>query len=363
MSAILPFLTRMMLTGTYDIPAAECVGSQRRDQHRRRWSPTAGRAGRRRPPPSSGPWTCSPPRSAWTRPRCAGATSCRPDAFPFTTPTGTTYDSGRVRDGARPRARGVRLRGAAGRAARRRAAGERRASSASACRSTWRSPRCRAAPSTRTCRCSRAGRCGRSRAPTPHGQGHDTAWAMLISERMGVPHRRHRGGARRHRRRAVGRPDGRLAVAAARRDERSGGPPGRWSTRPASWRPRCWRPIRPTSCSTPSAAASTWPARRRSPTGGPSWSRRPTRPASGRLFGEGDFTSPGGTFPSGAHVAVVEVDTETGKVTLQRLVAVDDAGRILNPLLAEGQVHGGPGPGRGAGAARRRACTTRTATR
>mgnify|MGYP003346427904 CR=1 FL=1 len=45
--------------------------------------------------------------------------------------------------------------------------------------------------------------------------------------------------------------------------------------------------------------------------------------------------------PSGAHVAVVEVDTETGKVVLRSLVAVDDAGRILNPLLAEGQVHGG----------------------
>ena len=47
------------------------------------------------------------------------------------------------------------------------------------------------------------------------------------------------------------------------------------------------------------------------------------------------------TFPFGAHLAVVEVDTETGRVELQRLVAVDDAGRILNPLLAEGQIHGG----------------------
>ena len=43
----------------------------------------------------------------------------------------------------------------------------------------------------------------------------------------------------------------------------------------------------------------------------------------------------------GAHLAVVEVDIETGKATLVRFVAVDDAGRILNPLLAEGQVHGG----------------------
>jgi carbon-monoxide dehydrogenase large subunit len=47
------------------------------------------------------------------------------------------------------------------------------------------------------------------------------------------------------------------------------------------------------------------------------------------------------TFPFGSHVAVVEVDVETGAVTLQRMVAVDDAGTILNPLLAEGQRHGG----------------------
>jgi carbon-monoxide dehydrogenase large subunit len=59
------------------------------------------------------------------------------------------------------------------------------------------------------------------------------------------------------------------------------------------------------------------------------------------LAGEGDFSQEGGTFPSGAHLAVVEVDIETGRVQLLRLVAADDAGRILNPLLAEGQVHGG----------------------
>ena len=51
------------------------------------------------------------------------------------------------------------------------------------------------------------------------------------------------------------------------------------------------------------------------------------------------------SFPSGAYVAVVEVDTETGRVVLQRFVTVDDAGRILNPLLAEGQVHGGAAQG------------------
>ena len=53
------------------------------------------------------------------------------------------------------------------------------------------------------------------------------------------------------------------------------------------------------------------------------------------------------TFPFGAHVAVVEVDTDTGAVELLKLVAVDDAGTLINPLLAEGQVHGGVATGVG----------------
>ena len=53
------------------------------------------------------------------------------------------------------------------------------------------------------------------------------------------------------------------------------------------------------------------------------------------------FTSGGATFPFGAHVAVVEVDTETGKVTHLRQITCDDAGTVLNPLLLEGQIHGG----------------------
>ena len=59
------------------------------------------------------------------------------------------------------------------------------------------------------------------------------------------------------------------------------------------------------------------------------------------LFVENDFEQHGATFPFGTHVAVVEVDTGTGEVRLERLVAVDDAGNLLNPLLAHGQIHGG----------------------
>jgi aerobic carbon-monoxide dehydrogenase large subunit len=54
-----------------------------------------------------------------------------------------------------------------------------------------------------------------------------------------------------------------------------------------------------------------------------------------------DFELEGSTFPYGAHLAVCEVDTETGQVWLLRHVAVDDSGRVLNPVLAEGQVQGG----------------------
>ncbi len=59
------------------------------------------------------------------------------------------------------------------------------------------------------------------------------------------------------------------------------------------------------------------------------------------LAASGKFKQPGSTFPFGAHVAVVEVDTETGDARLLRHVAVDDCGRILNPMLVAGQVHGG----------------------
>ena len=47
------------------------------------------------------------------------------------------------------------------------------------------------------------------------------------------------------------------------------------------------------------------------------------------------------TFPFGTHVAVVEVDTDSGAIDLQRFISVDDCGNIINPLIVEGQIHGG----------------------
>lgn len=67
--------------------------------------------------------------------------------------------------------------------------------------------------------------------------------------------------------------------------------------------------------------------------------------ADGGLVQETTFTSGGATFPFGAHLAVVELDTETGHVRHVRHVACDDAGRVLNPMLLEGQIHGGVAQG------------------
>lgn len=59
------------------------------------------------------------------------------------------------------------------------------------------------------------------------------------------------------------------------------------------------------------------------------------------LSAAGRFSVRGSTFPFGTHVAVVEVDPDTGAIRLLRHVAVDDCGVVINPLLVEGQIHGG----------------------
>lgn len=53
------------------------------------------------------------------------------------------------------------------------------------------------------------------------------------------------------------------------------------------------------------------------------------------------------TYPFGAHVAIVEIDKETGKVELKRFIAVDDVGNVINPMIVDGQIHGGLAQGIG----------------
>ena len=59
------------------------------------------------------------------------------------------------------------------------------------------------------------------------------------------------------------------------------------------------------------------------------------------LSAASDITRPLPTFPNGCHVCEVELDPATGEVTIERWCAVDDVGRVINPLLVDGQTHGG----------------------
>ena len=59
------------------------------------------------------------------------------------------------------------------------------------------------------------------------------------------------------------------------------------------------------------------------------------------------YDTPNCTWPFGTHIAIVEIDEETGKVDLVRYVAVDDVGKKINPMIVDGQLHGGIAQGVG----------------
>ena len=179
---------------------------------------------------------------------------------------------------------------------------------------------------------------------SPHGQGHETAWSQIAADRLGVPVRGHRGAARRHRR---SRPDGtghlRVPLAGGRR--RGHRPAadkviekakvvaahlleasaddlefsnGRFTVRGTD------NGIGITEIATAQFTSHNLPA-----------GFEPGIDADANLDPD-DFS-----FPHGTHLCAVEVDTETGQTTMRKYVCVDDVGQIINPLIVEGQVHGG----------------------
>jgi carbon-monoxide dehydrogenase large subunit len=79
--------------------------------------------------------------------------------------------------------------------------------------------------------------------------------------------------------------------------------------------------------------------------------REPPNPANGTpiegLAAWREYSSGGAAYSSGTHLAIVEIDTETGEVQVLQYVAVDDCGRVLNHYLVESQVHGGLAQGIG----------------
>jgi carbon-monoxide dehydrogenase large subunit len=88
-----------------------------------------------------------------------------------------------------------------------------------------------------------------------------------------------------------------------------------------------------------------WQVRGAPASGSVDWVQLAARAEEGALSADVWFGEGAPTFPFGSHLAVVEVDTETGKVVVRRIVAADDAGPVVNPLVFRGQRHGGLGQG------------------
>lgn len=181
----------------------------------------------------------------------------------------------------------------------------------------------------------------------PYGQGHHTSWAMLASERLGIPMERIEvvhgdtdvvpsggitGGSRSVQIAGSAVHDASIKVVEIARQRAA-------ELLEAATDDIVLGPVGP------AASADDPPSVRFHVTGTPAisvgWDDVAAADPDNPLVGLSEFAAASPTFPFGAHVAVVAVDTDTGGVALMRLVAVDDAGRILNPLIAEGQVHGG----------------------
>ncbi|HEX3514344.1 MAG TPA: xanthine dehydrogenase family protein molybdopterin-binding subunit [Trebonia sp.] len=169
---------------------------------------------------------------------------------------------------------------------------------------------------------------------SPHGQGHQTVWAMLVSEELGIPVEK-------------------ITVKWGDTDliPKGGGTGGSRSLQLGGAAvQQASRELLDVARERAAAALEAAPSDLVFDTGTSTFSVKgdpdvsvplTSLAESERLFVRSVFTAPGPTFPFGSHVAVVEVDTETGKVFLRRVVTVDDAGTVMNPLLAEGQRHGG----------------------
>jgi aerobic carbon-monoxide dehydrogenase large subunit len=338
MGSILPYLTRVMAQGTYDIPKVEFNSRSVTTNT----TPTVAYRGAGRPEATAAIERAMDLFAAeigMDPAEVRRANLIQADAFPFTGQTGTTYDIGdyeRALDLALEQAGYTDLRAEQ---ARRRAAGEvvQLGIGVSLYVEVTAGPT--AGKEFAKVEIEADGSATVYTGSSPHGQGHHTAFAMLASDELGIPMAQIKvvhgdtdlvaegegtmgsrslqlGGSAVHQA-SVGLVEKARQIAA---DALEANPDDVVLDKATG---------RFTVAGTPTI--------------GRSWSELATSAtASGDpLQVITDFQASSPTFPFGAHVAVVDVDTEIGKVVLRRFIAVDDAGRILNPLLADGQRHGG----------------------
>jgi carbon-monoxide dehydrogenase large subunit len=172
---------------------------------------------------------------------------------------------------------------------------------------------------------------------SPHGQGHATAWAMLVQDELGIPMDKitvlHGD--------TESIPQG--AGTFGSRSLQLGGVAAQQAAIEVKEKARdlAAEALEADKADLEfSADGGLWQVRG-TPDIGVGWGRLVQLAGPDGLSAFVHFATDKSTFPFGAHVAVVEVDVETGKSRLVRHVTVDDAGPVLNPVLAEGQRHGG----------------------
>lgn len=169
---------------------------------------------------------------------------------------------------------------------------------------------------------------------SPHGQGHETAWAQVVCDELGLrpEHVSVSYGDTRHIPRGGGTSGSRSASLGGSAAARAA---GRLADR-----------LRELAAARLEAAAADICleegfARVAGTDIGVELAVLVADTPAGSVTEEADFEAPGQTFPFGSSICVVEVDTETGEVTVQAHASVDDCGRVINPLLVEGQIDGG----------------------
>jgi aerobic carbon-monoxide dehydrogenase large subunit len=172
---------------------------------------------------------------------------------------------------------------------------------------------------------------------SPHGQGHETAFAMLVTDQLGIPMDKIT---------VIHGDTDQVPIGIGTFGSRSlqlGGTAVHQATLQVKDQARevAAGMIEASSADLElDTATGTWQVRG-DPDTALSWAEVAAQAGPAGLAADVEFRADSPTFPFGAHLAVVEVDTQTGKATLIRHVTVDDAGKVLNPVLAEGQRHGG----------------------
>jgi carbon-monoxide dehydrogenase large subunit len=258
-----------------------------------------------------------------------------PDKFPFQTKTGAMYDTGQYEEGLDKALAAAGYTQLREEQARRRASGDTRQLGIGV--STYVEITAGdGGPETAKIEVKDDGSATVYSGSSPHGQGHATAWAMLVQDELGIPMDRitvlhgdtdlipnavgtfasrslQLGGSAVQKAAIEVKDEARHNAAqmleAAEADVVLDTTTGLWQVR-----------------GDPDTALS--------------WGQVAGH-SGGSLIADVSFVQDRPTFPFGAHVSVVEVDTETGQVKMLRHVTVDDAGTVLNPVLTEGQRHGG----------------------